>query len=50
MKSKSEVTDLGHNFSDPVGAQIIIYCVGFVIQPREDLLTIRGCTKMKYEV
>ena len=31
-KSKSEVTDSGHNSSDPVGAQIILYCAGFVIQ------------------
>ena len=47
---RSELTDFDHTFSDPVGAQIMIFWLGFVIQPHDGLLNIRGCTKIKYGV
>ena len=34
-KCHPELTDFSHNFSDPVGAQIILCWVGFVIQPHD---------------
>ena len=37
LKCKSEVTDFGHNFSDPVGAQIFIL---LIVQPHDAFATL----------
>ena len=50
LEFKSELTDSGHNFSDPVGVQNILCWVGFGIQPHDGLLNIRRCTNIKYGV